>query len=164
MALLVCLTFAAIVVGSGAAFRELQADVGMPRGSTITVVAVVGAVAFLAIPIAARSRGTDAAVVTYTVTQGAAAVLWALGYVSLGAVALRTQKRSIIRAAGVATTCVGAVSILAVVCGRFTDVVTPVVWGVLVCLLSGLSVGVASLLRTDHHLHPVVGQTSSGTP
>jgi hypothetical protein len=146
---LVALAFAATTLGNGVVFRELQSDLRLPQGSTLTLIAATAVIVFIAIPLALGDRGTDASAGAYSLTQGATALLWSLGYVAMGGLAMRALHTKVIRIAGVLTIALGLVGAASVLTASFTPLISGTVWWIWVLALSIVTVGVAWVLKSE---------------
>lgn len=142
MGLLVAVAFVATTAGLGATFDELGGDLRLPRWSTAGLVVVAGIGCFLVIPLIAAGddSGATASERSYAVLQGAAALLWALGYATFGLLAVRRAFPGRVRVAAVLTIALGLVGAIGVLAGPFTPLISDDAWSVDV-LGSTLQVG-----------------------
>ena len=170
MALLLFVSFAATTIGFGGAFRELAGDLGLPGPSSAVLILAVGALSYLVLPLAfGSSVGSAPAVETYAITQGAAAVLWAFGYVALGVLVLRSPATAWLKGAAALTVIFGALGVLGALVGSQTPLISndaisfsvggaPVTlgtWALLVLIVSVVALVVTWLVKAegDHLAH-----------
>lgn len=123
-AVLVTIAFAATVLGTGAVFRELGSDLRLPRWSTMALATIAVAFCYLAFPLLSDGADTDASAASFAVLQGGAALLWSLGYVTLGLVGWGRLGGGWNRLASLLTVLLGLVGAVAVLTGPFTPLVS----------------------------------------
>jgi hypothetical protein len=153
MSVLVCLAFVATVIGMGAVFRELQGDLRLPWGSMVVLIATAAVVCFIAVPLWRQDDGADSAASAYAITQGATALLWALGYVAMGGLAMRVVHSAAVRTAGAVTVVLGLVGTASVLTGPFTPLLSTRAWVLGVVVMSIVAVAVAWVLKAEHDHH-----------
>lgn len=139
LGLLVALAFVGTVVGAGSVFRELQETLSLRSGSTVGLVAVAGLATFVLVPIMFEVSTVGS---VYAVLQGAAAVLWALGYLAFGVIALRQRGGVLMTIAALLTVLLGAIGAIGVLITSFTPSLTGVGWTVSVLLLAFVALAV----------------------
>ena len=157
-------------VGFGGAFRELAGDLGLPGLSSAVLILAVGALSYLVLPLAfGSSVGSAPAVETYAITQGAAAVLWAFGYVALGVLVLRGPAPVWLKCAAGLTVIFGSLGVLGALVGSQTPLISndaisfsvggaPVTlgtWALLVLIVSVVALVVTWVVKAegDHLAH-----------
>jgi len=164
MALLLFVSFAATTIAFGGAFRELAGDLRLPAPSSAVVIVAVGVACYVVLPLAfGASVGSAPAVVTYAITQGAAAVLWAFGYVALGVLVLRSSATAWLKVAAALTAVLGALGVLGALVGSQTSLISndaisfsvggaPVTlgaWALIVLVVSAVALVVTWLVKAE---------------